>query len=166
FLTCSEMAVELARRPQNFTAVKKLSNANSYFIDTTYAAGLQECFDPQHPLTRADDIKWKQALSDYARGVFGVFGSECGREWAIPHSDFFEGLTGVSGHNYHDTKLPANLGAFVVPLFELIYRDSIAMYGKYGFAPERSAEYVLQHLIFGRPLNYHSVPSHLYWTNQ
>ena len=163
YLTCSKMALELAQRPQNLVAVKKLSNANSYFIDTTYAAGLQECFDPAHPLTRADDMKWKQALSDYGREVFGVFGSECGREWAIPHSDFFEGLTGVSGHYYHDTNLTARLGATVVPLFELVYRDCVAMYGKYGYGPQSAAEYVLHHISIGRPLNYHSVPSHLYW---
>jgi hypothetical protein len=163
FLTCSKMALELAERPQNLPAVKKLSNANAYFIDTTYAAGLQECFDPAHPLTRADDIKWKQALSDYARGVFGVFGSECGREWAIPHSDFFEGLTGVSGHSYHDAGLPEKLGATVVPLFDLVYRDCIAMYGKYGYDPKQAARYVLQHISLARPLNYHSIPRHLYW---
>jgi hypothetical protein len=163
FLTCSEMALELAKRPQNLSGVKKLSNANAYFIDTTYAAGLQECFDPQHPLTRGDDLKWKQALSDYARGVFGVFGSECGREWAIPHSDFFEGLTGVSGRAYHEAGLPARLGATVVPLFELVYRDCIAMYGKYGYDPSQAAAYVLQHISLGRPLNYHSIPPHLYW---
>ena len=163
FLTCSKMALELAERPQNLQAVKKLSNANAYFIDTTYAAGLQECFDPAHPLTRIDDIKWKQALSDYARGVFGVFGSECGREWAIPHSDFFEGLTGVGGRSYHDTNLPDKLGGTVVPLFDLVYRDCIAMYGKYGYDPAQAALYVLQHISLARPLNYHSIPAHLYW---
>jgi hypothetical protein len=163
FLTCSKMALELAQRPQNLAAVKKLSDANAYFIDTTYAAGLQECFDTNHPLTRADDIKWKQALSDYARDVFGVFGSECGREWAIPHSDFFEGLTGVSGHYYHDANLPNKLGATVVPLFDLVYRDCIAMYGKYGYDPNEAARYVLYHISLGRPLNYHSIPDHLYW---
>jgi hypothetical protein len=157
------MALELAKRPQNLPAVKKLSNANSYFIDTTYAAGLQECFDSAHPLTRRDDIKWKQALSDYAREVFGVFGSECGREWAIPHSDFFEGLTGVSGRDYHDAKLPEKLGATVVPLFDLVYRDCIAMYGKYGYDAKHAAEYVLHHISLARPLNYHSMPAHLYW---
>ena len=67
YLTCSQMALDLARRPQNLPAVKALSGADAYFIDTTYAAGLQECFDPAHPLTRWDDMKWKQALSDYAR---------------------------------------------------------------------------------------------------
>ncbi|MGO8676360.1 MAG: DUF5696 domain-containing protein [Limisphaerales bacterium] len=165
YLTCSQMALDLARRPQNLMAVKKLCGANAYFIDTTYAAGLQECFDPAHPLTRADDLKWKQALSDYAREVFGVFGSECGREWAIPHSDFFEGLTGVSGADYHDAGLTAKLGATVVPLFELVYRDCIAMYGKYGYDPKRAAGYVLQHISLGRPLNYHAIPPHLYWKN-
>jgi hypothetical protein len=164
YLTCSPMALELAKRPQNLRAVKKLTAANAYFIDTTYAAGLQECHDLAHPLTRSDDMKWKQALSDYARGVFGVFGSECGREWAIPHSDFFEGLTGVSGRYYHDANLVNNLGATVIPFFDLVYRDCIAMYGKYGYDPERAADYVLYHISLGRPLNYHSIPAHLYWT--
>ena len=166
FLTCSQMALDLAKRPQNLMAVKKLCGANAYFIDTTYAAGLQECFDPAHPLTRADDLKWKQALSDYAREVFGIFGSECGREWAIPHSDFFEGLTGVSGGYYHDSGLTGKLGATVVPLFELVYRDCIAMYGKYGYDPRGAAGYVLYHISLGRPLNYHSIPRHLYWKSQ
>ena len=163
YLTCSQKALELAKRPQNLPAVKKLTDADAYFIDTTYAAGLQECFDQNHPLTRWDDMKWKQAISDYGREVFGIFGSECGREWAIPHSDFFEGLTGVSGTYYHDAKLPEKLGATVVPLFEIVYRDCIAMYGKYGYNPARAAEYVLHHIAIGRPLNYHNIPAHLYW---
>ena len=163
YLTCSQKAVELAKRPQNLPAVKALSEADAYFIDTTYAAGLQECRDPNHPLTRRDDMHFKQALSDYARDVFGIFGSECGREWAIPHSDFFEGLTGVSGRSYHDAGLLSKVGGQVVPLFEIVYRDCIALYGKYGYDIAQSAEYVLQHLILGRPLNYHSVPPHLYW---
>lgn len=163
YVTCSQQALVLAKRPQNLPAVRKLSGADAYFIDTTYAAGLQECYDPAHPLTRSDDMKWKQALSDYARGVFGIFGSECGREWAIPHSDFFEGLTGVGGREYHDAGLTEKLGATVVPLFDLVYRDCIAMYGKYGYDPGQAAEYVLHHISLGRPLNYHSIPPHLYW---
>ncbi len=163
YLICSKMALQLAERPQNLPGVKKLSNANAYFIDTTYAAGLQECYDPAHPLTRSDDMKWKQALSDYARSVFGVFGSEDGREWAIPHSDFFEGITGVSGRSFHDASLAKELGGTVVPLFELVYHDCIAAYGKYGYDPNHAAAYVLQHIMLGRPLNYHSIPPHLYW---
>jgi len=95
--------------------------------------------------------------------VFGSFGSECGREWAIPHADFFEGLSGVSGGYYHNKDLVKNLGASVIPLFELVYHDCIAIYGKYGYDPSQAANYVLHHIALGRPLNYHSIPSHLYW---
>jgi len=163
YLTCSRKALDLAKRPQNLPAVKKLTDANSYFIDTTYAAGLQECFDPRHPLSRADDMKWKQAISNYAREAFGIFGSEDGREWAIPHSDFFEGLTGVDGTYYHGLEWMRKVDGVSVPLFEIVYRDSIALYGKYGFDISKSADYVLYHISIGRPLNYHDIPPHLYW---
>lgn len=163
YLTCSKQALGLAERPQNLPAVKELTHANSYFIDTSYAAGLQECSDPKHPLTRAEDLKWKNELSDYARQEFGIFGSEDGREWAIPHSDFFEGLAGVDGTYYHNKKLLPETGGIPVPLFEIVYRDTEAVYGKYGFDIFNSADYVLYHLRIGRTLNYHDVPVHLYW---
>ncbi|HNV00238.1 MAG: hypothetical protein KA191_01555 [Verrucomicrobia bacterium] len=165
YLTCSQKAIELARRDQNLPAVKRLTCADVYFIDTTYAAGLFECHDPRHPLKRGDDLRWKQEISDYARGLFGIFGSECGREWALPHSDFFEGLTGVSGGYYHNADLLKKTGGRVVPLFELVYRDGIALYGKYGYDIRRAGEYVLHHVAIGRPLNHHNVPPHLYWQN-
>lgn len=163
YLICSRKGLELAQRPQNLPEVKSLTGADTYFIDTTYASGLQECFDPGHPLNRLDDMRYKQALSDYARDLFGSFGSECGREWAIPHSDFFEGLTGVSGRYYHNADFPGKLGAAIIPLFELVYRDTIALYGKYGYNPAQAAEYVLHHILIGRPLHHHNIPSHLYW---
>ena len=83
-----------------------------------------------------------------------------------PAQRFFEGLTGVSGRYYHDTNLVSKLGAVVVPLFELVYRDCIAMYGKYGYNPSQAAEYVLHHLAIGRPLHHHNIPPHLYWKAQ
>ena len=163
YLVCSRKSLELARRPQNLATVKKLTGANSYFIDTTYAAGLYECSDPNHPLTKADDLKWKVAISDYARELFGSFGSEDGREWAVPHADYFEGIAGVSGQSYSDRKLMGQTGAVDLPLFEMVYHDAIAAYGKYGYSANSAAEYTLRHMILGRTLNYHSVPNHLYW---
>ncbi len=163
YLTCSKKALELARRPQNLPAVRDLTGADSYFIDTTFAAGLQECFAEDHPLTRAADMHWKQALSDYARGLFGSFGSECGREWGIPHADFFEGITGVSGGYYHNKGLLGKLGAVPVPLFEIVYRPCIQAYGKYGYDIHRAARYVLHHVRIGRPMHHHNIPRGLYW---
>ncbi len=163
WLTCSLKALELARRPQNLPDVCRLIAPEAYFIDTTYAVGLQECFHPQHPLTRAEDLHWKQELSRYARELFGIFGSECGREWAIPCSDFFEGLSGVSGRHYHDAEQLERVGARPLPIFEMIYHDCIQVYGKYGYRAEKANAYVLSHLLAGRPLHYHQVPPGLYW---
>jgi hypothetical protein len=163
YLICSHESIKLAQRPQNLPAVKKLTQANSYFIDTTFASGLYECYDPHHPLQKPDDMRCKQELCDYGRSVFGVFGSEDGREWAIAHADFFEGLTGVSGRYFHNKKLLPETGGSSVPLFETVFRDTIALYGKYGYNIMKSAEYVLYHISIGRTLNYHAVPHHLYW---
>jgi hypothetical protein len=163
YLTCSQPALSLARRPQNLPGVQALTQSDTYFIDTTFAAGLQECFDHGHPLTRHDDLFWKQQLAGYARSLFGIFGSECGREWAIPCSDFFEGLTGVSGRLYHEEALLSELAATSVPLFELVYHDTVAAYGKYGYDIDHAADYVLHHVSLGRPLHYHRIPPGLYW---
>ena len=145
-----------------FPQTQQLFQPESYFIDTTYAVGPRECADPNHPLDRNADIAWKIRLSDAARQLFGLFGSECGREWALPHSDFFEGLVGVSGRYYHNLD-PATLGATVIPFWEMVYHDCQICYGKYGYRADQSAEYVAHHVLSARPLHYHSVPDHLYW---
>jgi len=162
YMVCAPKQLELAQRPQNLPEINKLFSPWSYFIDTTYAVGPRECYDPNHPIGRNDDIAWKIRLSDYTRGMFGTFGSECGREWALPHSDFFEGLVGVSGRYYHNLK-PEDFGATVIPFFEMVYHDCQICYGKYGYPSDKAAEYVTHHILCARPLHYHSFPDHLYW---
>ncbi len=162
YMVCAPKQLELAQRVQNLGAIRDLFKPWSYFIDTTYAVGPRECHDPSHPIGRNEDIAWKIRLSDYSRNVFGIFGSECGREWALPHSDFFEGLVGVSGHYYHQLK-PEDLDAQVIPFFEMVYHDCQIAYGKYGYRAEEAGEYVAHHVLCARPLHYHSFPDHLYW---
>ena len=162
YMVCAPKQLELAQRVQNLGAIRDLFKPWSYFIDTTYAVGPRECHDPNHPIGRNDDIAWKIQLSDYARNTFGIFGSECGREWALPHSDFFEGLVGVSGRYYHQLK-PEDLDAKTIPFFEMVYHDCQVCYGKYGYRAQEAAEYVAHHVLCARPLHYHSFPDHLYW---
>ncbi|MBN2450325.1 MAG: hypothetical protein JXR77_08045, partial [Lentisphaeria bacterium] len=162
YMVCAPKQLELARRPQNLPETERLFGPWCYFIDTTYAVGPRECSDPAHPIDRNDDILWKCRLSDYAREVFGLFGSECGREWALPHSDWFEGLVGVSGRYYHNLD-PGKLGATVIPFWEMVYHDCQICHGKYGYAAEQAAEYVVHHALCARTLHYHSMPDHLYW---
>jgi hypothetical protein len=162
YMVCAPKQLELAKRPQNLPAIQKLFSPWSYFIDTTYAVGPRQCYDPNHPIDRNSDIAWKIRLSDYTREMFGIFGSECGREWVLPHSDFFEGLVAVQGRYFHNLK-PQDLGATVIPFFEMVYHDCQICYGKYGYSAEKAAEYVAHHVLCARPLHYHSFSDHLYW---
>ena len=165
FMVCAPMQLRLAMRPQNLPAIQRLFRPWSYFIDTTYAVGPRQCADPQHPIGRNDDIAWKIQLSDKAREIFGLFGSECGREWALAHSDFFEGLVGVSGRYFHNLQ-PEKLGATVIPFWEMVYHDCQICWGKYGYDPNAAGQFVAHHVLAARPLYYHSVPDHLYWKQE
>ncbi len=164
-IVCAAKQLELAQRPQNLPAVHELFPLGLYFIDTTFAVGPQECYDPDHPLTRNDDIAWKARLADYARDLFGLFGSECGREWAIPHSDAFEGITGVGGHDFHGWKAE-DISATVIPFWEMVYHDCQICHGKYHCPADLADQSVAAHVLYARPFYYHlgaGQPPHLYW---
>ncbi|MCL6628097.1 MAG: hypothetical protein K6U00_00675 [Armatimonadetes bacterium] len=152
-IACPKQAINLAKC--NLPEVKRLFDPNAYFIDTTFCVDLDECFDPAHPLNKLTDLQYRTELCDYARSLFGILGSEDGKEWAIPHSDFFEGLSCVSG--YSGTQRG------VIPLFGMVYNDCIVVYGKYGYDVNTAAPYVLHQLRQGMPLNYHFEPCPLYW---
>lgn len=158
YVTCSKKALELAKRDQNFPSVKKLFAPSIYFIDTTFAAPLFECFDPEDPLSALDDIHWKRELSEYARETFGLFGSEEGQEWAVPCADYFEGLMS------HKTER-AN-GDVVIPLFPMVYGDCINLYTHQGdrAVPDRP-DYVLDHLLYAEMPIYQLGP-HLYYRGE
>ena len=122
---CAIKQVELARRPQNLPAVRDLCSPTIYFIDTTFAWGLVSCEDPAHPMTRTDDMHWKSALCAAAKEHFGLFGSEEGREWAVAHADYFEGLF---SHKVGHPRFARTAGGVVIPLYELIYGDCINLH--------------------------------------
>ena len=154
---------QAGQRPENLPWVQEAFDPDLYFIDTTYAVGPQECYDPRHPLTKQDDIRLEDQASPTMRAIcLGMFGSECGREWAVPHADFFEGLASVSGDYYHRLE-PGRLGGSVVPFFDMVFHDCIALHGKYGYKPEEMAEQVIHHVAMGRTLYYHALGNHLYW---
>ena len=87
-------------------------------------------------------------LSDEARKLFGIFGSECGRSG--PCAATFRGLVGVSGST--TTSIPLS-SARVDPLWEMVYHGCQICWGKYGYSSNEAAEFVAHH-ICARPLYY------------
>jgi len=162
FYTCAREALKLVKRPDNLPWVRDTFHPDVYFIDTTYAVGPQECFDPRHPLTMQEDIQWKIELSDYTADLMGIFGSEDGREWAVPHADVFEGLASVAGEYMRRIDVE-EVDGVPVPFFDMIFHDCVALYGKYRYEPETIAEQVISHIGMGRTLYYHALGDHLYW---
>ncbi|MEK7405681.1 MAG: DUF5696 domain-containing protein [Acidobacteriota bacterium] len=158
WLICSKKSLELAARPRNLPAVKKQFAPDLYFSDTVFAAPLYECFDRDHPLTKAGDLRYKQELGAYIRKMFGLYGSEEGREWGVAGSDYFEGLMShrTRFQNPNDTDI-------VIPLFELVFGDAIPIYAHQSDRPRPdNPGYILDHVLFAEmPVYYFG--RHRYW---
>ena len=159
WLICSRAARDLASRPQNVPGVVKLCSPDLYFSDTIFATGLFECSDPNHPTTKNDDILYKQKLCDYMREQVGMFGSEEGREWGVPHSDYFEGLMShKTGFNVR--REPPDI---IVPLFHMVYGDCIPIYTHQSDRPRPDdPDKILHHVLYAE-MPVYRFGEHIYW---
>jgi hypothetical protein len=159
WLICSRAAVDLASRPQNVPGVVKLCDPDLYFSDTIFAAGLYECSDPNHPATKVDDILYKQKLCDYLRKEVGLFGSEEGREWGVPHADYFEGLLSHKT-GFHVRRDPPDI---IIPMFHIVFGDCIPIYTHQSDRPRPDEpDKILHHVLYAEmPVYYFG--EHLYW---
>lgn len=144
WLICAKKSIELASRPQNVPGVMQLCSPDIYFSDVIFAVSLYECHAEDHPLTFVEDLAAKQDLCDYIRGVVGLFGSEEGREWGVPHADYFEGLMShrTRWQKPDDTSI-------ILPLFELVFADAIPLYTHQSDRPRPDMpDYILGHILY------------------
>ena len=152
---CAVKQVELAARPAtNLPQIARLFGPTIYFIDTVFAWGLVTCEDPAHPMTRLDDLRWKTRLCLLAKQHFGLFGSEEGREWAVPCADYLEGIFG------HQTDSPPGT---VIPLFPLVYNDCAAiMTHQSNRIAAGDEKKMADHILFAQ-MSLPHFGTHLYW---
>ncbi|MDO5552459.1 MAG: glycoside hydrolase [Planctomycetia bacterium] len=118
------------------------------FLDTTTASPWQECWSPDHPMTRTEGKFWKMKLLELIGKEFNlVCGSETGHEASVPYCDFFEGMMSLGPYRVPDSgrdmmriwdEVPENLAKYQVgpeyrlPLWELIYHDCTVSYWYWG----------------------------------
>lgn len=161
---CAREQVKLARRKTNFPSVLELFSPTCSFIDTTLAWNLVTCDDPAHPMTRAQDMRYKSALCDLAKKHFGLLGSEEGREWAVPHVDYMEGLLShkVAG-GQEGREGSRQDGSQVIPLFEIVYGDCVNLYTHQSdrLTPDRPDAF-LDHILCAE-MPVYAFGSHLYF---
>jgi len=132
------------------------------FIDVATAENLYECYDPDHPLTRAQKRQCGIDLSAYMSSQNLVVGGEHGIWWCPQHEDYIEGMMSGShtswpaGYLIHPKtkedsytnpsgqKLPSwdeyeRLGIghkWRAPLWELVFHDCIVSTWYWGDASD------------------------------
>lgn len=151
-LTSSE---QLREAGEYVPSDQKKHNWDGRFIDTTTAASLMEDYDPDHPLTRTQDRHNKTDLLGLISKDLGLIcGSETGQDWAAPVVHYFEGMMSLAhyrvpdaGRNIYDYHPPTEkqrtylIGPkYRVPLWELVYHDSVVAYWYWGDASNKQPE--------------------------
>ena len=112
------------------------------------------CEDPSHPTDRQADLEWKTRLCQLAKKHFGPFGSEEGREWAVPCAEYLEGI--------FSQQTESAIGD-VIPLFPLVYSDCVQLMTHQGVRVGPGDEKkIADHILFAEmPLP--SFGPHCYW---
>ena len=110
-------------------------------IDTTTAAPWNECYHPDHPMTRTESRKSKMELLRYvSEDQKLVTGCETGHDASVPFLHYFEGMLSLGPYRVPDagrrmseiwTNVPDRVARFQLgqdyrlPLWELVYHDCV-----------------------------------------
>ena len=93
------------------------------YLDVFAVVPPDECYNPEHPATRADCLKCRGLCLDFIRAQGGVVSSEEPADWAIPHIDL------VHHGPYALVPNPGRGPAMGVPipLLNLVYHDALLL---------------------------------------
>ena len=70
-----------------------------------------EDFNPEHPATRTDCMKYRAATFNWVRNNLGVVATESGADWTVPYIDLASPRHAPDG--------------IAVPLYDLVYHDAV-----------------------------------------
>jgi len=93
------------------------------YLDVFAVVPPDECYNPEHPVTRADCLRYRGECFDIVKAQLGVVSSEEPADYAVPHLDLV---------HHGPYALDPNPGSgpamgIPVPLFGLVYHDSIVL---------------------------------------
>ena len=93
------------------------------YLDVFAVVPPDECYNPEHPVSRKDCLKYRGECLDFIRAKGGIVSSEEPADWAIPHIDL------VHHGPYALVPNPGRGPAMgiPVPLFNLVYHDALLL---------------------------------------
>jgi hypothetical protein len=83
-------------------------------------------FNPEHPCTRTESMKYRAAVFNWVRANVGLVGTEDAADWVIPYAEHTSSRENRNAGSGNDS---TGEGAIVVPLYELVYHDAIVTAG-------------------------------------
>jgi Family of unknown function (DUF5696) len=101
------------------------------YIDVIGYVPPDEDFNPEHPTTHTDAMRWQIAMLNWSRQNLGIVATESGADWVMPYVDTVNSSGGGSK-------------AILLPLYNLVYHDAVIV----SFSA-RDEKTLLQGLLFG-----------------
>ena len=125
---CASQAPGLFRR--NLLALEEGGvRMDGVYLDVFAIIAPEECYHPDHPMTRRQCMAYRAECFNLARTRAGVISSEEPSDWAVPHIDWVD--------HVHTAEAEGRPAGIPVPLFSLVYHD--AMLVPWGTSNEPSA---------------------------
>lgn len=119
---CSRLALGHVKKNHRWLLEHGIKLRGAY-LDVFAVVQPDECYNPEHPVTRTDCLNYRGMCLDFVRSCGGVVSSEEPADWAIPHLDL------VHHGPYALTPGPGTGPAMgiPIPLFNLVYHDALLM---------------------------------------
>jgi hypothetical protein len=124
---CPSERINIAR--EELPKLKEIIGEGSIYMDVEGAMGLMECFEPNHPITREDDCRYRRKLLAITKKIFGSVVTE-----AVP-IDCLADVVDVGAYfpiyqfigegpwcSYETRLWPP---VFPIPLFQLVFHGSV-----------------------------------------
>ncbi len=93
------------------------------YLDVFSIVPPEECYSPEHPVTRTECLKFRSECFNFVRSYGGVVSSEEPCDWAVPFLDLVH--HGPFALDPDPGKGPAM--GIPIPLFDLVYHDAILL---------------------------------------
>lgn len=106
----------------NFPKERELFKPTGILLDVTANIELRDDYNKDYPMTKDDDMQWRQRILDFAGQNFDVVASEDFRDWGAPYYDY---SLGYLNEGYWYTESQSKLEGIVIPLWELVYHNSL-----------------------------------------
>jgi hypothetical protein len=93
------------------------------YLDVFAVVPPDECYNPEHPVTRSECLRFRGDCLDFVRSYGGVVSSEEPADWAVPHLDLV---------HHGPFALDPNPGSgpamgIPIPLYDLVYHDALLL---------------------------------------